>query len=133
MTSSINCFISKFNLFYSSCPPFWFVRAQQSFVCQPVSRDSGAGAGWLTIEKWFFLLIDCAVRHDLPAVFLIPRLHRCKTNYLTVFLTVPALLPVFCGQLCLLVCWNGSLILIYRHRVKSVCKSLNSHGELSLC
>ena len=26
-----------------------------------------------------------------------------------------------------------SLILIYRHRVKSVCKSLNSHGELSLC
>jgi len=37
------------------------------------------------------------------------------------------------GQSCFFACRNGSLILIYRHRVKSVCKSLNSHGELSIC
>lgn len=37
------------------------------------------------------------------------------------------------GQSCSFACRNGSLILIYRHRVKSACKSLNSHGELSLC
>ena len=37
------------------------------------------------------------------------------------------------GQSCFFACRNGFLILIYRHRVKSVCKSLNSHGELSIC
>jgi len=51
----------------------------------------------------------------------------------SVFLSAPALLPVFRGQWCSFACRNVSLILIYRHRVKSVCKSLNSPGELSLC
>jgi hypothetical protein len=37
------------------------------------------------------------------------------------------------GQSCSFSCRNASLNLIYRHRVKSVCKCLNSHGELSLC
>jgi hypothetical protein len=56
-----------------------------------------------------------------------------KRLHVPVFLSVPALLPVFRGQRCFFSLRIVSLILIYRHRVKSVCKSLNSHGELSLC
>ena len=56
-----------------------------------------------------------------------------KRLYVSVFLSAPALLPVFCGQWYSFSLRIVSLILIYRHRVKSVCKCLNSHGELSLC
>jgi len=136
----INYSKDKINIYSFSCPPFLFVRAQQSFVCQPVSRDSGAGAGWLTIEKWFLLLIDCAVRHDLPAVFLILRLLCPERISFEVFLSDVCFTNPFSflgalpgGQSCSFACRNSSLILIYRHRVKSVCKSLNSYGELSLC
>lgn len=79
----INYSKDKINIYSFNCPPFLFVRAQQSFVCQPVSRDSGAGAGWLTIEKWFLLLINCALRHDLPAVFLILRLPSDRSGSLS--------------------------------------------------
>ena len=106
----------------------------------PVSPRSRSGRRLATIEKCFLLLIDCAVRNDLPAVFLILRLLCPERIPFEVFLSdVCFTNPFFFhgafpdGQSCSFACRNGSLILIYRHRVKSVCKSLNSHWELSLC
>jgi hypothetical protein len=37
------------------------------------------------------------------------------------------------GQSCFFACRFFSLILIYRHGVRMDCKSLNSHGEMSIC
>lgn len=140
MTSSVNYFISKINLFYSVCPPFLFVRSQLSFVCQPVSPRSRSGRRLATIEKCFLLLIDCALRHDLPAVFLILRLLCSELIPFEVFLSdVCFTNPFFFhgafpdGQSCSFACRNSSLILIYRPVRKSVCKSLNSCGDLLIC
>jgi len=84
MSLSINYSKYKFNLFYLSFPPFLLpYLLMRAFVCQPVSRDRGAGAGWLTIRKLFLILIDCAVRHDRPAVFLILQLPGDRSGSLS--------------------------------------------------
>lgn len=63
MSLSINYSKYKFNLFSLRYPPFLLpYLLMRAFVCQPVSRDRGAGAGWLTIGKRFLILIKFALR-----------------------------------------------------------------------